>query len=107
MYLLIGFLMSEPVFMKLGLYNSAPELIQNGLLLKTFQSVCVSVCVSRQRLDIHSLSQSQSQSYITTDSQSVSKSWCRAHSGTFDQRSFFFFLKFTVLSFGGALSDER
>jgi hypothetical protein len=34
--------------------------------------------------------QSQSQSYITTDSQSVSKSWCRAQSGTFDQRSFFF-----------------
>jgi hypothetical protein len=41
-----------------------------------------------------------------TVSQSVSKSWCRAQSGTFDQRSFFFFLK-VVLSFGGALSDER
>jgi hypothetical protein len=40
--------------------------------------------------------------------QSVSKSWCRAQSGTFDQRSFFsFFFKVTVLSFGGALSDER
>jgi hypothetical protein len=37
---------------------------------------------------------SQSQSYIRTDSQSVSMSWCRAQSGTFDQRSFFFvFLK--------------
>jgi hypothetical protein len=43
----------------------------------------------------------QSQSYITTDSQSVSMSsmsWCQAQSGTFDQR--FFFLKVTVLSFG-------
>jgi hypothetical protein len=29
--------------------------------------------------------QSQSQSYFTTDGGSVSKAWCRAHSGTFDQ----------------------
>jgi hypothetical protein len=50
----------------------------------------------------------KSQSYITTDSQSVSKSWCRAQSGTFDQRYFsFFFLKVSVLSYGDALSDER
>jgi hypothetical protein len=55
---------------------------------------------------LHSQSQSQSQSYITTDSQSVSMSWRRAQSGTFDQRYIFFF-KVTVLSFGGALSDER
>jgi hypothetical protein len=47
-----------------------------------------------------------SQRHITTDSQSVSKSWCRAQSGTFDQRSFFF-LKVSALLFGGALSDER
>jgi hypothetical protein len=54
------------------------------------------------------ISQSQSQSYFTADGQSVSKSWCRAQSGTFDQRYYFFFsLKVTVLSFGGALSDER
>jgi hypothetical protein len=32
-------------------------------------------------------SQSQSQSYFATDGQSVSMSWCRAQSGTFDQRS--------------------
>jgi hypothetical protein len=38
-------------------------------------------------------------------SQSVSKSWCRAQSGTFDQ--IYIFFKVTVLSFGGALSDER
>jgi hypothetical protein len=38
-----------------------------------------------QRLEIQS-SQSQSQSYITTDSMS----WSRAQSGTFDQRFFFF-----------------
>jgi hypothetical protein len=31
-----------------------------------------------------------SQSHITTDSQSVSVSWCLAQSGTFDQRFFFF-----------------
>jgi hypothetical protein len=49
-------------------------------------------------------SESESE-YITTDSQSVSMSWCRAQSGTFDQR--YFFLKVTVLSFGGVLSDER
>jgi hypothetical protein len=29
--------------------------------------------------------QSQSQSHLTADRQSVSKSWCRAHFGTFDQ----------------------
>jgi hypothetical protein len=49
---------------------------------------------------------SQRQSYITTDSQSVRKSWCRAQSGTFDRELFFFF-KVSVLSFGGALSDDR
>jgi hypothetical protein len=55
-----------------------------------------------------SRSQCQSQSYFTADGQSFSKSWCRAQSGTFDQRSFFFFfLKVSVLSFEGALSDER
>jgi hypothetical protein len=34
--------------------------------------------------------QSQSQSYFTTDGQSVSMSWCRTLFGTFDQRYFFF-----------------
>jgi hypothetical protein len=38
-------------------------------------------------------SQSQSQSYITTDGQSASMSWCRAQSGTFDQRYFFFCIR--------------
>jgi hypothetical protein len=48
-------------------------------------------------------SQSQSQSYITTDSQAVSMSWCRAQSGTFDQRPYFFvfFFKVTVLCYLG------
>jgi hypothetical protein len=40
--------------------------------------------------------QSQSQSYFATDGQSVSSSWCRAQSGTFDQRYYFFLI--TVLS---------
>jgi hypothetical protein len=31
------------------------------------------------------------QSYSTSDSQSVSKSWCRAQSGTFDQRYIYIF----------------
>jgi hypothetical protein len=47
---------------------------------------------------------------LTTDGQSVSKSWCRAQSGTFDQRyiSFsFFFLKLQSCLIWGALSDER
>jgi hypothetical protein len=47
------------------------------------------------------LSQSQSQSHIATDGQSVSKSWCRAPSGAYDQifitvwqlRSCFFFVE--------------
>jgi hypothetical protein len=37
-------------------------------------------------------SQSQSQSYITTDSQSVSMSWCRAQSGTLTRDLFFFWI---------------
>jgi hypothetical protein len=42
----------------------------------------------RNRLMINPLKygQSQSQSYFTTDGQSVSMSWCRAQFGTFDQR---------------------
>jgi hypothetical protein len=39
-------------------------------------------------------SQSQSQSYFTTDGQSVSMSWCRAQIGTFDQRYYFLFFLF-------------
>jgi hypothetical protein len=34
---------------------------------------------------IQSSSQSQSQSHIATDGQSVSKSWCRAPSGAYNQ----------------------
>jgi hypothetical protein len=54
------------------------------------------------RLGIGPPFQSQSQSYFTTDGQSVSMSWCRAQLGTFDQRYYtFFFLKVTVLSYLG------
>jgi hypothetical protein len=42
--------------------------------------------------------QSQSQSYFTTGGQSVSMSWCRAQSGTFDQR--FFFESYSLVLFG-------
>jgi hypothetical protein len=42
--------------------------------------------------------QSQSQSYIATDGQSVSMSWCRAQIWDFWPDIFFFFLKVTVLS---------
>jgi hypothetical protein len=45
-------------------------------------------------------SQSQSQSYITTDSQSVSMSWCLAQSGTFDQRAFFFVESYCLVIWG-------
>jgi hypothetical protein len=44
-------------------------------------------------------SQSQSQSYITTDGQSVCVSWCRAPSGTHDQ-IFIYCLTVTVFSMG-------
>jgi hypothetical protein len=44
-------------------------------------------------------SQSQSQSYFTTDGQSVSMSWCRAQFGTFDQR-FFFVESYSLVLFG-------
>jgi hypothetical protein len=45
------------------------------------------------------VSVSQSQSYFTTDSQSVSKSLCRAQSGTWPE--IYIFLKVTVLSYLG------
>jgi hypothetical protein len=38
----------------------------------------------------HSNGQSQSQSHMTTDGQSVSKSWCRAPSGAHESYSFHF-----------------
>jgi hypothetical protein len=44
--------------------------------------------------------QSQSQSHVTTDGQSVSMSWCQIHSGTCDQ------ILFSVCLWG-ALSDEK
>jgi hypothetical protein len=58
---------------------------------------------------MESQSQSQSQSYITTDSQSVSQSVCLGVEPNLGllTRDLFLFLKVTVLSFGGALSDER
>jgi hypothetical protein len=49
----------------------------------------------------------QSQSHITTDRQSVIMSRYRAHSGTCDFLPEGCFLKFAVLSYWGALSDER
>jgi hypothetical protein len=45
-------------------------------------------------------------SYFTTDGQSVGMSWCRAQSGTSDQR-YIFFLKLQTCLIWGALSDER
>jgi hypothetical protein len=48
-----------------------------------------------------------SQSHIATDGQSVSKSWCRAPSGTHDQIFSHYYLTVTVLFLWGALSDER
>jgi hypothetical protein len=50
-------------------------------------------------------SQSQSQSHIATDGQSISKSWYQAPSGAHDQ--IFITLTVTALFFWGALSDER
>jgi hypothetical protein len=53
------------------------------------------------------LKQSQSQSHIATDGQSVSKSWCQAPSGTHDQIFSYYNLTVTVLFLWGALSDKR
>jgi hypothetical protein len=40
----------------------------------------------------------ESQSYFTTDGQSVSMSWCRAQYGTFDQRySYYYFFLLSSL----------
>jgi hypothetical protein len=55
---------------------------------------------------------SQSQSHIATDGQSVSKSWCRATSGAYDQIFFFcseYGIRLTVTFFipWDTLSDER
>jgi hypothetical protein len=55
-------------------------------------------------------SQSQSQSYFTTDGQSVSMSWCRAQFGTFDHIYIYIYIFFLMLQsclIWGALSDER
>jgi hypothetical protein len=49
----------------------------------------------------------QSQSHIATNGQSVSKSWCRAPSGTHDQIFSYYNLTVTVLFLWGALPDER
>jgi hypothetical protein len=48
----------------------------------------------------------QGQSHFATDGQSVSMSWGRAPSGVHDQ-IFVNCLSATVLSYEGALSDER
>jgi hypothetical protein len=55
---------------------------------------------------LYSFHQSQSQSHIATDGQSVSKSWCQAPSGAHDQ---IFITRWQLRSFflWGALSDER
>jgi hypothetical protein len=50
---------------------------------------------------------SRSRSHLTTDGQSVSKSWCRAPSGAHDQIYITLYLTITVLLLWGALSDER
>jgi hypothetical protein len=50
--------------------------------------------------------QSQSQSHIATDGQSVSKSWYRAPSGAHDQKFLLLFDSYG-LALWGALSDER
>jgi hypothetical protein len=69
-----------------------------------FPKECEGLCVDRHQLP--GCWQLQSQSLIATDGQSVSMSWCRAQSGTFDQR-FLFFSKLLSCLFRGALSDER
>jgi hypothetical protein len=53
--------------------------------------------LSKSHLTVQYQSQSQCQSHITTDSQSVSISWRRAQSGTFDKR---FFSKLLSCLFG-------
>jgi hypothetical protein len=55
---------------------------------------------------VYELSSSQSQSHITTDGQSISKSWCQAPSAAHDQ-IFITLWQLRVLFFWGALSDER
>jgi hypothetical protein len=65
-----------------------------------------STAISRDSLNSVS-SQSQSQSHITTDGQSTSKSWCRAPSGAPDQIFITYSLTVTVLFLWGAISDER
>jgi hypothetical protein len=59
------------------------------------------------RESISSQASSQSQSHIATDGHSVSKSWCRAPSGTHDQIFSCYYLKVTVLFLWCALPDER
>jgi hypothetical protein len=51
--------------------------------------------------------QAAEQSYITSDGRSVSKSWCRAQSGTFDQRYIYIFFESYSLVLFGAPSMTR
>jgi hypothetical protein len=56
------------------------------------------------------VSQSQSQSHFSTNSQSVNTSWCQAHSWAFDQKFVFvrcFYWKLRSCLHWGAPSDER
>jgi hypothetical protein len=57
------------------------------------------------RHKLKTLSQSQSQSYIATDGQSISKPWCRVPSGAHDQ--IFITLRLLQSCFCGALSLTR
>jgi hypothetical protein len=104
---------SQYVLVSSSLWNLWPDIIQSHIMTDN-ESASLSwyqapiwdqrpILVSGAHLEPatnFSISFSQSQSYI--------KSWCRAQSGTFDQRYFsFFFFKVSVLSYGSALFDER
>jgi hypothetical protein len=70
-------------------------------LLSIFSLLCVfsvfSACLSKVK----------GQSHIATGRHSVSKSWCRAPSGTHDQIFSYYYLTVTVLFLWGVFSDER
>jgi hypothetical protein len=76
----------------------------NGFQRRSFLSFRVHVLTDRRVSDNYQVKSSQS--HIATDSQSVSKSWCRAPSGAYDQIFITVWqLRFCLL--WGALSDER
>jgi hypothetical protein len=80
----LNFWMAEPVYLRYGMYIMAPELISAACFINS----------------------SRSQSYVTTDGQSASLSWCQAPMWGL-RPDLYYCRTFAGMLMWGALSDER